>query len=138
MKNEKRYLEFDPEIKCPICKHVGVDVYFDDDGESYNCKCGHEWLNESKSKQNLTITNKEDLRHVMYHAKDIDKENFYICPDCFHKDLKTNRSFYEDTTVFTQEGHPVTTPYICSMCEKEKRCLSFRKISNDTKNNTGK
>ena len=63
-------------------------------------------------------------REVMYHAKDSDKTAIYMCPDCFHGDKKHLQRF-EEWNVFCQQGSPVTTPYVCSECEKEKRCLRF-------------
>ena len=75
----------------------------------------------------MTISNK-DMRHVMYHAKDIDKSAVYTCHGCYKK----NKDKYKDTNVFCQGGQPVTIPYICSECGKEKRCFRF---TYDTKNN---
>lgn len=64
-------------------------------------------------------------RKVMYHAKDIDKDAVYTCPDC----TKKNFAKYKDTNIFCQEGHAVTVPYVCSECGKEKRCFRFSPLS---------
>lgn len=64
----------------------------------------------------------KEMRHVLYHAKDIDKTAVYTCHDC----LKKNFDKYKDTTVFSQDGEPVTIPYVCSECGEERRCFRFK------------
>ena len=63
-------------------------------------------------------------REVMYHAKDTDKTAMYVCPDCTKKTWPK----YRDTNIFCQEGNPVTTPYVCLECGKERRCLRFTPV----------
>ena len=68
----------------------------------------------------MAITSKT-LHKIMYHAKDTDKSAVYTCHEC----MKKNFSAYKNMNVFTQNGCPVTIPYVCSECKKEKRCFRF-------------
>lgn len=83
-------------------------------------------LEAQSTKRCLNMAVHKIPREVFYHAKDTDKTAFYICPKCVKDNFKNYKfGILKDTNIFCQDGVPVITTYVCSKCEKEKRCLRF-------------
>lgn len=54
----EKHIETDTNATCPICKHWGIDVYYNHTGYSYRCSCGHKWDAESYNRLEKSYRNK--------------------------------------------------------------------------------